>query len=116
MRISDWSSDVCSSDLKPRPGSLQRRTPLQAHRLITLIQEVQLPVVAAVQGWAAGLGCQIELAADFAVVTASSQHWVPLPKRGFRPDSGATWLLPRLMRVARAKAQHMTGPPDGGAP
>src|SRR3546814_19393319 len=54
----DWVGSNSSDGAKPRPGSLQRRTPLQAHRLITLIQEVQLPVVAAVQGWAAGLGCQ----------------------------------------------------------
>src|SRR3546814_4562232 len=115
MRISDWSSDVCSSDLKPRPGSLQRRTPRQAHRLIPLILAVQLPVVAAVHGWAAGLGCQIALAADFAVVTESSQLWLPFLKRGFTPDSGATWLLPRLIGVARAKELLMLGRPISGA-
>src|SRR3546814_361530 len=111
----DWVGSNSSDGAKPRPGSLQRRTPLQAHRLITLIQEVQFPVVAAVQGWAAGLGCQIALAADFAVVTESSQLWLPFLKRGFTPDSGATWLLPRLIGVARAKELLMLGRPISGA-
>ena len=45
----------------------ERRTPLQAHRIISLLLEVQLPVVCAVHGWAAGLGCQVALASDFTV-------------------------------------------------
>ncbi len=92
-----------NTSARPRTGSIQRRTPLQAHRLIELLLEVQLPVVCAVQGWAAGLGCQIALAADFTIATESSRFWEPFAQRGFTPDSGATWLLPRLVGVARAK-------------
>jgi 2-(1,2-epoxy-1,2-dihydrophenyl)acetyl-CoA isomerase len=91
------------TDERPRPGSLQRRTALQAHRLVALLMEIQLPVVCAVRGWAAGLGCQIALAADFTVATESSRFWLPFTQRGFSPDSGATWLVPRLVGVARAK-------------
>ena len=94
---------------RPRTGSIQRRTPLQAHRLIELLVEVQLPVVCAVRGWAAGLGCQIALAADFTVATESSRFWEPFLQRGFTPDSGATWLLPRLVGVARAKELLLLG-------
>lgn len=99
---------------KPRTGSLQRRTPLQAHRIITLLHEVQLPVVAAVRGWAAGLGCQLALASDFVVATDDSSFWLPFTKRGFTPDSGATWLLPRLVGVARAKEMILLGRPISG--
>ena len=94
---------------RPRTGSIQRRTPLQAHRLIELLTEVQLPVVAAVRGWAAGLGCQIALAADFTVATDTSRFWEPFLQRGFSPDSGATWLLPRLIGMARAKELLLLG-------
>ncbi len=94
---------------RPRTGSIQRRTPVNAHRLIALIMEVQLPVVCAVRGWAAGIGCQIALAADFTVAGESSRFWEPFVKRGFTPDSGATWLLPRLIGVARAKQLLMLG-------
>jgi 2-(1,2-epoxy-1,2-dihydrophenyl)acetyl-CoA isomerase len=100
---------------KPRTGSLQRRTAVQAHRLVALLMEVQLPVVCAVQGWAAGLGCQLALASDFAVVADDSTLWLPFTKRGFTPDSGASWLVPRLVGVARAKEMLLLGRPVSGA-
>ena len=52
---------------KPRVGSIQRRLPAQAHRLIPLLCTVQVPVVCAVRGWAAGIGLNLALAADFTV-------------------------------------------------
>ena len=111
---SDWVAANASGE-KPRIGSVQRRVPLQAHRIIGLLFEIQLPVVAAVQGWAAGLGCQIALASDFTVATEDSRFWLPFVKRGFTPDSGATWLLPRLVGVARAKELLLLGRPISGA-
>jgi 2-(1,2-epoxy-1,2-dihydrophenyl)acetyl-CoA isomerase len=105
----DWVATNGKEGPRPRVGSLQRRTPLQAHRLIQLLLEVQLPVVCAVRGWAAGLGCQIALAADFTVAAESSKFWEPFLQRGFSPDSGATWLLPRLVGLARAKELLMLG-------
>lgn len=105
----DWVATNRTDGQRPRTGSIQRRTPVQAHRLIQLIMEVQLPVVCAVRGWAAGIGCQIALAADFTLAEDSSRFWEPFVKRGFTPDSGATWLLPRLIGVARAKELLMLG-------
>jgi 2-(1,2-epoxy-1,2-dihydrophenyl)acetyl-CoA isomerase len=106
---SDWVASNTAGGARPRTGSVQRRTPLQAHRIIELLVEVQLPVVCAVRGWAAGLGCQLALAADFTVAAASSRFWEPFLERGFSPDSGATWLLPRLVGVARAKELLLLG-------
>ncbi len=105
----DWVATNQADAARPRTGSIQRRTPVQAHRLIHLIMEVQLPVVCAVRGWAAGIGCQIALAADFTIATESSRFWEPFVTRGFTPDSGATWLVPRLVGVARAKELLMLG-------
>jgi 2-(1,2-epoxy-1,2-dihydrophenyl)acetyl-CoA isomerase len=110
----DWVARN-ASDEKPRPGSIQRRTPIQAHRLIALLLEIQLPVVCAVRGWAAGLGCQLALAADFAIAGDTARFWLPFTQRGFTPDSGATWLLPRLVGVARAKELLLLGRPISGA-
>lgn len=104
----DWVA-TNAGDTRPRTGSIQRRTPLQSHRLIALLLEVQLPVVCVVRGWAAGLGCQIALAADFTVAAESSRFWEPFVRRGFSPDSGATWLVPRLIGVARAKELLLLG-------
>jgi 2-(1,2-epoxy-1,2-dihydrophenyl)acetyl-CoA isomerase len=105
----DWVASNANDDVRPRTGSLQRRVPLQAHRLIQMLLEVQLPVVCGVRGWAAGLGCQLALAADFTVATETSQFWEPFLQRGFNPDSGATWLLPRLIGLARAKELLLLG-------
>jgi 2-(1,2-epoxy-1,2-dihydrophenyl)acetyl-CoA isomerase len=105
----DWVASNSDRNERPRTGSLQRRTPLQAHRIIELLVGIQLPVVCVVQGWAAGLGCQIALASDFTVATESSRFWEPFLSRGFSPDSGATWLVPRLIGVARAREFLMLG-------
>ena len=110
----DWVASNAAGGEKPRTGSIQRRTPLQAHRLIALLLEIQLPVVCAVRGWAAGLGCQLALAADFTVAADDSRFWLPFTKRGFTPDSGATWLVPRLVGVARAKELLLLGRPVTG--
>jgi 2-(1,2-epoxy-1,2-dihydrophenyl)acetyl-CoA isomerase len=100
---------------RPRPGSLQRRTRLQAHRAIELLREIQLPVVCAVRGWAAGLGFQLALAADFTIAAESACFWQPYTSRGFSADSGASWLLPRLVGVARAKELLLLGRKLSGA-
>jgi 2-(1,2-epoxy-1,2-dihydrophenyl)acetyl-CoA isomerase len=104
----DWVASN-SADGKPRTGSLQRRTPLQAHRIIQLLLDIQLPVVAVVRGWAAGLGFQLALAADFAVAADTARFWEPFMDRGFSPDSGSTWLLPRLVGLARARELLLLG-------
>jgi 2-(1,2-epoxy-1,2-dihydrophenyl)acetyl-CoA isomerase len=110
----DWVAGNVAGGQKPRTGSIQRRTALQAHRLIALLLEIQLPVVCSVRGWAAGLGCQLALAADFTVAAEDSRFWLPFTRRGFTPDSGATWLVPRLVGLARAKELLLLGRPVSG--
>jgi 2-(1,2-epoxy-1,2-dihydrophenyl)acetyl-CoA isomerase len=88
---------------KPRVGSLQRRLPSHANRLVPLIMSVQTPVVAKVKGWAAGIGLNLALAADFTVATHDAKFWAPFTQRGFTADSGATWMLPRRIGEVRAR-------------
>ncbi len=87
---------------RPRVGSLQRRLPAHAHRLIPVILEVQVPVVCVVRGWAAGIGLNLALAADFTVAATDARFWAPFVERGFTADSGAAWMLPRRVGEARA--------------
>jgi 2-(1,2-epoxy-1,2-dihydrophenyl)acetyl-CoA isomerase len=94
---------------KPRAGSIQRRLPGQAHRLIPLIGSVQIPVVCKVQGWAAGIGFQIALAADLTIAADDARFWEPFTERGFTPDSGATFLLPRRVGEVRARELLLLG-------
>jgi 2-(1,2-epoxy-1,2-dihydrophenyl)acetyl-CoA isomerase len=99
---------------KPRAGHLQRRIQYSAHDMILAFDSAQVPVVAAVQGWAAGLGNMLALSADVVVATPSTKFWVPFVAKGFSPDSGNTWLLPRLVGLARAKEMVLQGQPIDG--
>jgi 2-(1,2-epoxy-1,2-dihydrophenyl)acetyl-CoA isomerase len=94
---------------RPRVGSIQRRVPSTAHRLVPLLLSVQVPVVCRVQGWAAGIGFHLALASDFTVASADARFWEPFGARGFTPDSGGTWLLPRLAGMVRARELLLLG-------
>ena len=94
---------------RPRAGSIQRRLPGTAHRLVPVLLETQVPVVAAVRGWAAGIGLALALAADVAVVSDTARFWAPYAARGFTPDSGVTWLLPRRIGEVRARRMLLLG-------
>ncbi len=96
-------------DRRPRAGGIQRRLPAQAHRLIPLVRTTQVPVVCKVRGWAAGIGFQLALASDFCVAADDARFWQPFTERGFTPDSGATWLLPRRVGDARARELVLLG-------
>jgi 2-(1,2-epoxy-1,2-dihydrophenyl)acetyl-CoA isomerase len=77
-----------------------------ANPLIMALQGLPMPVVAAVNGAAAGAGISIALAADIVVAARSSFFLAPfLPKLGIVPDMGATWFLPQ--RIGRARAMGM---------
>ena len=103
----DWVATNTGS--RPRTGDLVRRIPHTANRIIELVHNIHLPVVCSVQGWAVGLGCNLALAADFTVAAHDAVFWEPFVARGFSPDSGSTWLLPRLAGLARAKEMLMLG-------
>jgi 2-(1,2-epoxy-1,2-dihydrophenyl)acetyl-CoA isomerase len=110
----DWVS-TNSAGQRPRTGDLVRRIPHTANRVIELVHSIQLPVVCSVQGWAVGLGCNLALAADFTVAADDAVFWEPFVGRGFSPDSGSTWLLPRLVGLARAKEMLMLGEKVSGS-
>lgn len=105
----DWVSINSHGGSRPRAGDLVRRIPHAAHRVIELVGTVQLPVVCSVRGWAAGFGCNLALAADFSVAATDAVFWEPFISRGFSPDSGSTWLLPRLVGLARARRMLLLG-------
>jgi 2-(1,2-epoxy-1,2-dihydrophenyl)acetyl-CoA isomerase len=94
---------------RPRAGSIQRRLPGQAHRLIPVLLETQVPIVAAVRGWAAGIGLAFALAADVTVASRTATFWAPFSSRGFTPDSGVSWLLPRRVGEVRARKMLLLG-------
>jgi 2-(1,2-epoxy-1,2-dihydrophenyl)acetyl-CoA isomerase len=112
---SDLIANNAKSERKPRVGTTQRRLPNKANRLIPLMLETQVPIVAVVRGWTAGLGFHIALASDFCLAAKAARFWEPFMARGFTPDSGAAWLLPRLIGLVRTRQLLMLGEEISGA-
>jgi 2-(1,2-epoxy-1,2-dihydrophenyl)acetyl-CoA isomerase len=77
--------------------------------LIQSIRSLPLPVVAAVNGVAAGAGANIALACDLVIAARSAVFIQSFCKLGLVPDSGGTWTLPRLAGTARALGLTLLG-------
>ncbi len=78
--------------------------------LIRLITTMEKPVICAVNGVAAGAGANIALACDIVIAARSASFIESFSKLGLIPDSGGTWILPRLVGMARARGLAMLGP------
>src|SRR4029079_8120439 len=79
--------------------------------LVRKLRGLPFPVVAAVNGVAAGAGCNIALACDIVLAARSANFVQSFAKIGLVPDSGGTWILPRLIGPARARALALTAGP-----
>lgn len=72
------------------------------NRVIRTIRTVEKPVIGAVNGVAAGAGASVALACDLRIAAENAQFIQSFVGVGLVPDSGATWVLPRLVGYARA--------------
>lgn len=77
--------------------------------LLRTIAGLEMPVICAVNGIAAGAGANIAFACDIVLAAKSAAFIQAFCKIGLVPDSGGTWTLPRLVGSARAKALMMLG-------
>ena len=73
------------------------------------LARLAVPVVSAVRGPAAGIGCSLALAADFCVASETAYFLQAFVNIGLVPDGGASWMLPRLIGKARAVEMMMLG-------
>ena len=76
---------------------------------LAVIADLPVPVVSAVRGPAAGIGCSLALAADFCVASETAYFLQACVNLGLVPDGGAAWMLPRLIGRARAAEMMMLG-------
>jgi 2-(1,2-epoxy-1,2-dihydrophenyl)acetyl-CoA isomerase len=92
------------------PGEATHRA-LSQHYNPTLLAlaELGVPVVSAVRGAAAGIGCSLALAADFCVASDTAYFLQAFVNIGLVPDGGASWMLPRLIGRARAAEMMLLG-------
>lgn len=89
-----------------RPGDVARQLfhgPESAQRFVTAILDCGKPVVAAVQGAAAGMGAQIALACDLVVASEKAYFAQIFIRRGILVDAGGAYLLPRRIGLQKAK-------------
>jgi 2-(1,2-epoxy-1,2-dihydrophenyl)acetyl-CoA isomerase len=77
--------------------------------LVLALRELPMPVIAAVNGVAAGAGANIALACDLVIAARSASFVQAFARLGLIPDSGGTWFLPRLVGNARALGLTLLG-------
>lgn len=81
----------------------------QTHKSVALLHGMPKPVIAAVNGAAAGLGCDMALACDFIVASEQAAFTMSFIKRGLVSDGGGMYFLPRRIGLPRAKELIFTG-------
>jgi enoyl-CoA hydratase/carnithine racemase len=97
---------------KPSPGdklkkSLGRRDP--GSRVTLAIYDSKKPVIAAINGVAAGFGCTMTLPMDIRIAADDARFAFPFVQRGLMPESCSTWFLPRVVGISRALEWTMSG-------
>jgi 2-(1,2-epoxy-1,2-dihydrophenyl)acetyl-CoA isomerase len=93
----------------PPPGTVMRVLAAGAQRLVAAVLDCQKPVVAAVNGTAAGIGAHLVLACDLVVASEEASFIEVFVRRGILPDGGGCYLLPRTIGMQRAKELVMLG-------
>ena len=84
-------------------GDAARMIRLGAQRLVAAVLDCEKPVVAAVNGTAAGIGAHLAFACDLVVAAEEARFIEVFVRRGISPDGGGAYLLPRLIGMQKAK-------------
>jgi 2-(1,2-epoxy-1,2-dihydrophenyl)acetyl-CoA isomerase len=93
--------DVGEFARSAEPGKFVRELADEAHRVVTAIQNCQVPVVAAVHGNVGGAGLGLVAACDIAVASSAARFRPAYIGLGLTPDAGLTWRLTRQIGTAR---------------
>ncbi len=97
------------NDLESFMASAQASGPRPAHRLIQALTAATVPLVAAVDGVAVGIGTTMLLHCDFVYATPAAKFSLPFINLGLCPEAGSSLLLPRLAGYHRAARLLMLG-------
>jgi 2-(1,2-epoxy-1,2-dihydrophenyl)acetyl-CoA isomerase len=98
-----------SEATNPTPEQFAKMVEECYNATILRLRKIEKPIIAAVNGVAAGAGANIALACDIVLATESASFIQAFSKIGLIPDSGGTFFLPRLIGMQRAAALTMTG-------
>lgn len=103
------SGQDLSEAMSPSPEEFERMVREHYNATILRLRNIEKPIIAAVNGVAAGAGANIALACDIVLASECASFVQAFSKIGLIPDSGGTWFLPRLVGMQRAAALMMTG-------
>jgi len=98
-----------------RSALVGRERALHGAAVVERLLRREKPMLAAVNGVAAGMACSFVLACDFALAAATARFAFSFVKIGFVPDSACSWLLPRRVGLANAQRICLTAEPVGAA-
>ena len=98
--------EVSSPDINP---GFKRILEEHYNPIVNRIRNIKKPIIAAVNGVAAGAGANIALACDIVVASENASFIQAFSKIGLIPDSGGTYFLPRLIGFQKASALMMMG-------
>lgn len=103
--------DLADRAVAPDAGPVDLGDSIEEHYkpLVLALRNLPLPVIAAVNGVAAGAGANIALACDLVIAARSASFIQSFCKLGLVPDCGGTWSLPRLVGQARAMGLALLG-------
>ena len=79
------------------------------HRIVKSLYNLEVPLIAAVNGAAIGLGCDVACMADVRIASDKAKFGVTFLKLGLIPGDGGAWLLPRIIGASRAAELLFTG-------
>lgn len=107
-------ADLAEFDFEPGPDLVQRADPGPVidqafNPTARRIQSLRMPVVAAVNGVAAGAGASLAMTCDIAIAAPGASFIQAFSKIGLIPDAGGSWFLVERLGLARAMALAMTG-------
>jgi 2-(1,2-epoxy-1,2-dihydrophenyl)acetyl-CoA isomerase len=94
--------DIHAMTRADAPAAWVREVADTTHRAIANLHTMEVVVLAAIQGAAAGAGLSLALVADLVLVTSTTSFVAAWPAIGLTPDGGASWLLPRAVGSHRA--------------
>ena len=102
-----FGADISGGDVGP--DTVHRALVEHYNPAMLALADLPIPVVSAVRGAAAGIGCSLALAADFCIASDNAYFLHAFVNIGLVPDGGASWMLPRMIGRARAAEMMMLG-------
>lgn len=98
-------------ELNKRDTHLGRSETRRRQEVYTRIEQLELPSIAAINGWALGTGLELALVCTLRIASSKAKMGQPEVKLGIIPGAGGTFRLPRLVGLGRAMEMILTGEP-----